>query len=113
MRIIVTGGRDYKDEMKVRRVLLSLRPTYIHVGDCPTGVDLFVRNWCAYHHIQHQVWQAPWLKMGTKAGPWRNREMVKGPWVDPPLLVAFPGNKGTRDCIKHGINFNLTVLKVL
>lgn len=49
MKIIVTGGRDYKNYLKVEEILEDLHPELIVVGDCPTGVDAFVRKWQKVH----------------------------------------------------------------
>ena len=60
------------------------------------GADLIAENlW--------RAWQAPyvgvpaqWSKDGKAAGPLRNRVIGH---VDPDLLIAFPGGRGTQDAL--------------
>lgn len=110
MNIIVTGGRDYKDRDKVFKVLKMLNPKYIIIGDCPTGVDKFVNEYCDVNFIGNELHFAYWEKYGLKAGPLRNIEMIK---QNPDaIVIAFPGGKGTQSCINEALARGLVVLKV-
>lgn len=51
-------------------------PPIILVGDCPTGVDKFVRDYCKENKIEYKVFVAKWDKYGLSAGPIRNKEMI-------------------------------------
>lgn len=117
MIIVCTGGRDYKDVDKVHHILNMLSPMGIIVGDCPTGVDLFIREWCESVKIirpnfKYTVLEANWDKEGLAAGPIRNKKMVMlGKKFTNVLLLAFKGGKGTADCIKHARAVNMIVLE--
>jgi len=115
MRIIVTGGRDYKDDLMVYHILSSLGPTVLGVGDCPTGVDSFVRHWVNRLDSDGRkpvftVYKADWEKFGKAAGPIRNGDMIRdmAPW----FCLAFPGGKGTEDCVNQCKKAGIPVLRV-
>lgn len=112
MKIIVTGGRDYSDSNFVCNVLKRLDPEIICVGDCPTGVDYYVEYYCSLNNIEYFRYKADWKNLGKKAGPIRNYEMVKAN-LDADFLLAFPGGKGTENCIKWAIEYDIPVLRVI
>lgn len=84
MRILVTGSRDWDDQVVIVEALWQAAmgasakgevPTLVH-GACPTGAD----------HIADMVWStnqwpverhpADWEQFGKRAGFLRNKEMV-------------------------------------
>lgn len=71
--------------------------TIVLVGDCPTGVDRCIRDWCAEEGILPIEYKARWGEFGDGAGPERNGRMV----ADADWLIAFWDGKsrGTLDCI--------------
>ena len=114
MTLIVTGGRDYKNERFLQRVLKSLNPEIVLFGDA-TGVDDFAEKWAREHRPNnHKRFRADWDRYGRAAGPIRNRAMIDwalsfDPW---PVLVAFSGGRGTASCVKQARDERLIVLKV-
>jgi hypothetical protein len=51
----------------------------VRVGDCPTGVDLHVREMIRQSpRLRGEVWPALWHVFGSSAGPERNRAMLLG-----------------------------------
>jgi hypothetical protein len=111
--LVCTGGRDYADGAMVEDVLDKIDPQQIFVGDCPTGADLFVRNWCKEKNKPFKVFEAAWDKYGKGAGPIRNRNMLSQAGDDC-LVIAFKGGKGTEDCKNAAAKeFNYTVLEVI
>lgn len=119
MKIAFTGGRDYKD---LNKVLLIVRTCHSEneflVGDCPTGLDKLVAECLidtelgTYNYLNEQtnvtVFKADWNKHGKAAGPIRNGEMLK----DADMLIAFPGGRGTEDCIRQAKKKGIPVLRV-
>jgi len=105
--LVVTGGRHYKNEAHVIRTLSKLGPARIAVGCCPSGVDFFVRtNFAPFY----TVYFADWTGKGLPAGPIRNSEMLA---ANPnAIVVAFPGGKGTRDCVRQALERGMLVIKV-
>ncbi len=113
----MTGSRHFEDRAKVERELelrraAQGRTLIVVVGDCPTGVDLFVRQWCTTHSVPCAVWDAEWERFGPAAGPRRNRRMVDA-YGDIKECLAFfqPGaaNRGTTDCARYAAKRGIRV----
>lgn len=103
MRILVTGGRDWKNKQTVYEAInneISENPTddeVIVTGACPTGADHYA-EWAAnIGGVAIEKHPADWKKHGRRAGPIRNALMV-GLGAD--VCLAFDsGGPGTRNCI--------------
>lgn len=78
MYIVTTGSRDLIDQESVVTYLdqCLLEATerfetlHIFVGDCPTGEDLFVRQWAferrsAWFHVRGALWDEHQLTTGS------------------------------------------------
>lgn len=107
LRIIVTGGRDYWDRDYLRQALDMLRPVVVHQGGA-SGADVMAKIWCVENGVPCAEWPAYWRAQGKSAGPRRNLFMLLYANVD--LVVAFPGDKGTSDCIGKAIGKGIPVL---
>lgn len=116
-RILVCGGRDYKDKVSLYTYLDGLCEErewhtgidplgpdknwlpYVHVisgkakGADTLAVDWAVTNWCSYDE-----YPAQWDKYGKSAGYKRNAQMLEE--GKPDLVVAFPGGVGTAMMVK-------------
>lgn len=79
------GALSEEDRLKVYSVLRPYSGLTWNVGDCPTGVDAYVRERFQGENIK--VYIADWEALGRRAGPERNLRMLAGATV----LVAFPG----------------------
>lgn len=104
MRVLVCGGRDYRDRDYVFSVLSHLRLkhgeiTVIQGG--ATGADQHARDWCfgspGKAHLINEP--ADWKKHGKAAGPMRNQRMLDE--HKPDLVIAFPGGAGTADMVRR------------
>jgi predicted polyphosphate/ATP-dependent NAD kinase len=100
-RILVCGGRDFKDaamvEWALNRILWRVQAiddgmVVVH-GDC-RGADRLGQDWAEINGIQTEKHPANWRAHGRSAGPLRNRQMLET-GID--LVVAFPGGDGTAD----------------
>lgn len=117
--VIVTGGRDYRDEHMVGDILDFLRPDLLVEGGCPDGADTLAREWLKEAHevgatILHDRIDAPWRQYGNPAGPIRNKAMIaKYASKANVVVVAFKGGKGTADCVRNAVTKNMIVLSVL
>lgn len=104
MRVVVTGGRDFADRHFVFHVLDSLLlsgPTSSFAlghGGCPTGADHSADLWATARGVVGTVYEALWKLHGHKAGPLRNQHMLEH--FKPDLVIAFPGGRGTADCVR-------------
>jgi hypothetical protein len=104
-RVVVTGGRNYADSALVYATLDSLRPTAIAQGDA-AGADGLARVWAFERGIPCSGFKADWTR-GKVAGPERNRRMLDE--FKPDLVIAFPGGRGTANCIKEARKRNIPV----
>lgn len=108
INVAVTGGRAYTDRQHVYDVLNELRKSHkefvLHVGDAK-GADEFVRDWAYENDITCIVYIAHWNEYGKAAGPIRNRDMLR----NADMLFAFPGGKGTRDCMAGARHIGIPV----
>lgn len=117
--VTFTGSRIYEDWRLVFDVLekeSARHNLFIKVGDCPTGLDLFVTQWCYAmkmlepHYSANgmvyketaKIFTADWSVYGRAAGPKRNHEMID--WEGTDKVIAFPHVKstGTWECSEYG-----------
>lgn len=105
-RIIVCGGRDYKDRDHVCRTLSEIGPSYIAEGGA-RGADKFAHEWALSNKIPHEKFEAQW-SIGKCAGPKRNQRMLDEAMPD--LVVAFPGGDGTADMVRRARQKGVKVL---
>ena len=113
MRVIVCGGRDYKDDDTFCHAMSRLQSMYdlrIAHGGAP-GADVMARDW-AFENCEcpPMEYRAEWGKYGVVAGPIRNQHMLDD--FDPDLVVAFPGGKGTADMVAKAKAAGVTVILV-
>lgn len=114
LRVLVCGGRNYKDQRRVIRELdrLSLGwpktppdkygnwlPDVLIIAGGASGVDLFAADWAAINGTDYQEFKADWKEYGRAAGPIRNQRMLEE--GKPDLVVAFPGGPGTADMVRR------------
>lgn len=107
-KIAFTGGRDYTDDVTVYTVLNVLQPDYVLVGDAD-GLDRLVRTFCKRLAIPFTKFVADWETHGKSAGPMRNSKLLE----EAELLIAFPGGRGTANCIQQAQEQGIPVLEVL
>ena len=97
MRIAITGGRDYTDQERLYAVLDALSPTEVAHGGAQ-GADTLASRWAGERGRRCRVYEARLGSFGRRwAGSIRNGFMLDD--FRPELLVVFPGDRGTRDCI--------------
>lgn len=96
MRVLVCGGRAYKDTLKVFEVLDALSPTEICQGGA-LGADFIAKSWALIRCVPCTEYKAEWSKYGRAAGPMRNELMIDS--FKPDLVVAFKGGNGTRSML--------------
>lgn len=112
---IVTGGRDYADERRVKQVLgwhqyQALphgRFGILHGG--ATGADTLAHNWALRIGAPCVSMPADWGRLGRRAGPIRNGQLLGLFGLQPYLVIAFPGGKGTADMVGQATALNIPV----
>lgn len=108
MKVLVTGGRDYGNIIKVFETLNELKPTQLCQGGA-NGADRIARAWAISHDVPYVTYEADWSQ-GRKAGPLRNQKMLEE--FKPDLVVAFPGGRGTADMIRRAKAVGVEVREV-
>lgn len=100
MRVLVCGGRDYRDRDKVFAVLDELLPkmSWLMCGGAP-GADTIAWDWGWSRNFHCQRYLADWKTHGPKAGPIRNQQMLTE--GEPSVVIAFRGGRGTADMIRR------------
>ena len=114
MRVLVCGGREYRDIERVYLVLDGIHAetaiTCIIEGGA-TGADYLACRWSAARRLdQHARFNADWTLYGKSAGPRRNQKMIDE--GKPDLVVAFPGGRGTADMIRRAKAAGITVKEI-
>jgi len=107
--IIVTGGRNYDDSPMMCDVLNFLAPSRVIQGGAP-GADTLAVFWCEAEDVEHKTYIADWATHGRAAGPIRNKEMLDA--HPEAVVVAFPGGRGTEDCVRQAQSRNMIILRV-
>ena len=116
--ILITGSRKWKDTGIIRKLIISAQSKHPNkkvrfiFGDCKGGADQIAYGFCLSYGVDYRRFVAHWDKLGKKAGPIRNQEMVE---YHPDEAYAFrePGalNTGTDGCIdlcvKHGVKVTI------
>lgn len=105
MRVVVTGGRDYAESATVYATLDSLGVTALAHG-CASGADSLAWDWARKRGAVMRLYPADW-EIGPRAGPLRNQHMLTD--FKPDLVVAFPGGKGTADCVRRAKRLGIPV----
>ena len=93
---IVCGGRDYNDYEFVRITLDEINEfvglTRIIEGGA-RGADSLARRWALEANVELVTVYAEWDRYGKSAGYKRNVKMAD---LNPDLIIAYPGGRGTQ-----------------
>lgn len=103
MRVLITGGRDYKDFHHIRNALVAFQLRFgkitelIH-GGAP-GADTIAGDEARKLGIPVTVVKPDYRKYRGHLAPlMRNQAMVD---MKPDYCIPFPGGNGTKDCCKR------------
>jgi len=110
--VLVTGGRDYTDRIEVHAALDDINierkiVTLIH-GACRvdalrqnwsdlSGADKLANEWALSRKVQVVTYPANFSLYGRIGGA-RRRDRDMFDLGQPDIVLAFPGNAGTRNC---------------
>ena len=109
LRIIVCGGRDYRDAAAVDRALSALderKGIAFIVQGAADGADRLAAEWGWAHGKKVGSFSADWQTHGKRAGPIRNQEMID---AGADGVVAFPGKCGTADLVRRAVDAGMPV----
>ncbi len=123
MIVVVTGGRDYRDEVALFTELDHLWAScargvvrLYHGG--ARGADALAHRWAMIREVESCEYPARWRTEGLAAGPKRNARMLTAALDDAHdtgdevVVLAFPGGRGTADCVRQARNMGLDVREV-
>lgn len=104
LRVIICGGRTYTERAYMAEVIykhceIRRRNDVILIHGGARGADAQCNDLGSAWGLQApEVHRADWDRYGPGAGPIRNQEMVD---AGADLLIAFPGGRGTEDCVRR------------
>lgn len=125
--VLVCGGRTYGNEVDEKggltdkalkqRIILVDTLQSLHDRNCFThvmhgganGADTLAGAWAKLRGIQTVVCAAGWDLLGKAAGYIRNKRMAE---LEPDLVVAFPGGRGTANMVQIAKERGITVHEV-
>lgn len=112
-KVIVCGSRNGVSQALLSREMTKVLvrfdgAIFVIAGGAP-GVDTEAKAWCLEHVIPFAEVEPNWRKLGRAAGPARNRWMLM---LDPCLVVAFPGGKGTANMVRRAREAGVEVMEV-
>jgi hypothetical protein len=128
VKVLVCGGRDYVDERRIHEALSLIHRNraiahLIH-GDC-RGADRVGLGWAILNGIPSTAFPADWDNIdapgarirfrngrpyNAAAGMQRNSRMIQE--GSPDLVVAFPGGRGTKNCVDTALKLGVAVMSV-
>ncbi len=112
MRVLVCGGRDYNDAAKVEDTLNLIHestPISVVIQGEAKGADRLGKLWARGKCIETLGCPANWDMYGKSAGYIRNSYMLS---MNPDLVVAFKGGKGTANMVALSKKAGVRVIEV-
>ena len=113
MRVLVCGGREYRDVEHVKKTLSEihrLKPITCIIEGGARGVDNYAAQWGDEHNLGRLTFYADWAQHGKAAGPIRNQAMLDE--GKPVLVIAFPGGRGTADMVRRARKAKIEVILI-
>lgn len=112
MKVLICGSRDITDKdyvyMNLNKLYMNYNIDLIITGGA-SGVDTLAVQWADEHDIPSKIFPANWSLHGKSAGSIRNQQMID---LEPDLVVAFPGGKGTEDMVQRAMDNRVSVIFV-
>jgi predicted Rossmann-fold nucleotide-binding protein len=108
MRVLVCGGRSYKNKELIRDVLKNLPHDATIVSGGAPGADHIAANEAEARGLVVEEYFANWKKYGVHAGPKRNKAMLDS-GVD--AVIAFTGGRGTTDMTRRAVEAGVSVVR--
>lgn len=113
MIIVVTGGQDYDDNDAMIRTLSKWGGHGITLFQGGArGADRLALNYYARRCYPYLTFPAQGDKYGKGAGHKGNQQMLEAALATglEVLVLAFPGGRGTADCVRRAEFLGITVL---
>jgi len=110
MRVLVCGGRDFKNLELLRQTMDSLLGVSCIIEGGALGADKCAAYWAQLSGIPIETFCADWKTHGKAAGPIRNKRMLDE--GKPDLVVAFPGGRGTSNMMMQARKAGVPVMEI-
>lgn len=110
MNVLICGGRSFTNKQVIEPVIKDLDPAedvVIH-GGAP-GADSTAALLAEARGVHTAEVKALWDFYGPSAGPLRNQAMLH---MKVDKVVAFPGGRGTANCIKQAEAMDIPIEQV-
>ena len=102
-RVLVCGGRSFKDRRGLKRVLdafhANTSPVGVLIAGGAPGADSLAEEWATERRVPTWIFPAEWHVYGNAAGPRRNQQMIDD--GKPDYVIAMPGGSGNSDMIRR------------
>ena len=108
MKVLVCGGRNYTNADQLDQVLSGIARISMIIHGGARGADTLAGTWAQENGIAEVVVPAQW-GLGRGAGILRNGWMLQ---LEPQLVVAFPGGRGTANMVMQARRAGLEVYDV-
>ena len=111
-RVLVCGGRDYNDSLRVIAVLdrvHRLRTISCVIHGNAKGADTCAALWAEMRSVDALAFPAQWDLYGKRAGFLRNTQMLDEGLPD--AVIAFPGGVGTAMMVKISEDRGIPVMR--
>jgi len=113
MIVLITGGRDYRNQREMFSVLDRLHAerkfTYLMHGDA-SGADQMSHRWAKKRGVQPVAFEALWDANGNKDGNARNGRMLD--FMKPDVCIAFSGGRGTANMMRRAREAGVELIDV-
>ena len=96
-RILVCGGRDYRNRSKVFETLDAQEGPFVIIHGAARGADTLAAEYARERGVKAEAYPADWKRDGRSAGYRRNERMLR---LRPDLVIAFPGGPGTAHMVE-------------
>lgn len=115
MRVLICGDRNYDDYESMATILSAIQVTHdvfdVVIHGAAQGADHLADTYARRHNIPVLAFPADWKAHGRSAGPRRNKQMLAE--GKPDVVIAFPGNSGTRNMIAQAEEAGIVIYKIL
>lgn len=113
MKVLVCGGRGWRDgefvERVLDRVLANRGPIERLIHGDAHGADQLAGAWARKHGVLEWDFLPEWHRVEAPDAAARNQRMIE---ASPDLVIAFPGGAGTADMLKRVRDAGIEVVEV-
>ena len=111
MRVIVTGGPDFRDRELMHATLDSVKhPITLLIAGDERGAESMALDWAESHGIEFKEFYSDYQGHGPAGFRLRNQRMIEH--GAPNMVIAFPGGRNTRDIVRRARRLAIDVYTI-